>query len=168
MNVRTWLLLSALLIHAAHSAADVLVVANKAEATASLIDLATGEVVVTLPTGAGPHEVGISPDGRSALITDYGTREAPGSTLTLIEVPGKRVVRTVDLDPYGRPHGVQWLADGRHAVVTAEADRALLKVDTRTGEIVAAVPTDQEISHMVAVTPDGARAFVANIGSTLR
>jgi len=37
----------------------VLVVANKAEATASLIDLASGEVVATLPTGRGPHEVGL-------------------------------------------------------------------------------------------------------------
>ena len=40
-----------------------LVVANKAEATVALIDLDTGDVVATLGTGEGPHEVGISPDG---------------------------------------------------------------------------------------------------------
>jgi hypothetical protein len=40
-----------------------LVVANKAEATVSLIDLDSGDVVATLGTGEGPHEVGISPDG---------------------------------------------------------------------------------------------------------
>ena len=51
------------------SRGDTLVVANKAEATASLIDVGSGNVVATLPTGEGPHEVGISPDGRFALIS---------------------------------------------------------------------------------------------------
>jgi YVTN family beta-propeller protein len=31
--------------------------------------------------------------------------------------------------------------------------------------LLAAVPTDQSVSHMLAVTPDGNRAFIANIGS---
>jgi DNA-binding beta-propeller fold protein YncE len=44
--------------------AETLVVANKAEATVSLIDLEQGEVVATLPTGEGPHEIGISPDAQ--------------------------------------------------------------------------------------------------------
>jgi len=38
-------------------------------------------------------------------------------------------------------------------------------VDPSNGRLLQAVETGQEISHMVAVTPDGARAFVANIGS---
>ena len=89
--------------------AATLVVANKGEATASLIDLPSGQVVATLPTGEGPHEVGMSPDGRYALITDYGTRDAASNSLTLIDVPAARVVRTIDLGQYERPHGVEWL-----------------------------------------------------------
>jgi YVTN family beta-propeller protein len=50
-------------------------------------------------------------------------------------------------------------------VVTAEANKALLVVDVETGEIVRQIHTEQEDSHMVAVTPDGSRAFVANMGS---
>ena len=49
--------------------AATLVVANKGEATASLIDLPSGQVVATLPTGDGPHEVGMSPDGRGTSPT---------------------------------------------------------------------------------------------------
>jgi hypothetical protein len=41
--------------------ADTLVVLNKAETTASLIDLSSGEVRATLPTGSGPHEAAVSP-----------------------------------------------------------------------------------------------------------
>jgi len=145
--------------------AATLVVANKAEATVSLVDLASGEVRATLPTEEAPHEVAVSPDGRLALVSNYGTRQAPGSTLTLIDVAAAQVVRTIELGQYRRPHGVAWLADGQRAVVTAEANRALLVIDAIGGGVLFAVPTGQEVSHMVAVAPDGRRAFVTNIAS---
>ena len=148
----------------APAVADTLVVANKAEATASLIDVDSGEVVATVPTGEGPHEVAVSPDGRLAVVANYGTGEAPGSTLTVLDVPDARVVRTVDLGEYRRPHGLVWQAP-RKLYVTAEAQKALIEVDPEAGAVRRAVETGQEVSHMVAVTPDGSRAFVANIGS---
>jgi YVTN family beta-propeller protein len=156
------LVLGALAVPMADAAT--LVVLNKAEATASLIDLETGKVTSTLPTGQGPHEVAVSPDGTLALATNYGNREAEGGSLTLIDVAAAKVVRTIDLGEFKRPHGVQFL-DARRAAVTAEANRALLVVDVETGDVEREIRTDQEISHMVAVTPDGSRAFVANIGS---
>ena len=144
--------------------AATLVVLNKSEATASLIDLDSGKVVATLPTGNGPHEAAVSPDGRLALASNYGTGPEPGSTLTLIDVPGAKVVRTIGLDQYRRPHGLRWI-DNRRALVTAEENKALLVVDTEKGTVEGAVVTGQEVSHMVATTPDGKRAFVANIRS---
>ncbi len=145
--------------------ASTLVVLNKAEATASLIDLTTGDVVATVPTGTGPHEAATSPDGRYVLGSNYGTREEPGSTLTLIDVANAKVVRTMDLGKYKRPHGVQWLVDGKRALVTAEDSKVVLIVDVESGSVEKAIDTNQDVSHMVAVTPDGSRAFVANIGS---
>jgi YVTN family beta-propeller protein len=148
---------------AADAPAATLVVANKSEATVSLVDLPQGEVKATLPTGTGPHEIDVSPSGRLALISNYGQREA-GSSLTVIDVPAAKVVATVQLGEHRRPHGVQWL-DEQRALVTAEASQALLVVDVGKGAVERAIPTGQEVSHMVAVTPDGKRAFVANIGS---
>ncbi len=145
--------------------ASTLVVLNKAEATASLIDLESGEIAATVATGDGPHEAATSPDGRLVLGCNYGTRDEPGSSLTLIDVAAARVVKTIDLGSYRRPHGVLWMADGRRALVTAEDNQALLIVDVVEGAVEAAIDTGQEVSHMVASTPDGSRAFVANIGS---
>ncbi len=147
------------------ASAATLVVGNKGEATVSLIALGSGKVVATLPTGESPHEVGISKDGTMALITNYGNREAPGSTMTLIDVVRAEVVKTIELPGYTRPHGVVWLADGKRAVVTAEDQKALLIVDVEGGKVASAIDTAQEISHMVAVGPGDARAFIANIGS---
>lgn len=144
--------------------AATLVVANKAEATASLIDLASGRVVATLPTGDGPHEVGISPDGRLALVTNYGVKNADGRSLTLIDIRAAAVVKTIELGDYRSPHGIEWIDETRVAV-TAEDDKALIVVDVETGEVVQTIDTEQEISHMVALDREARRAYLTNIGS---
>ena len=155
--------LTALLLASSLHAAT-LIVANKSEATVSLVDLGPGKVVATLPVGQGPHEVAVSPSGRLALIANYGRREQEGSTLTLIDVPAAKVVKTIDLGEYRRPHGMAWI-DERRALVTAEVNQALLEVDTQSGQVIGATKTDQRTSHMVALAPGASRAFVANIAS---
>ncbi len=164
MSGKIFILAAAAVLVAGSVDAATLLVANKSDATVSLVDLKSGKVAATLPTGKAPHEIAVSPSGRLALITDYGPREAPGSTLTLIDVPAAKVVKTIDLGEYRRPHGAAWL-DERRALVTSEASKALLEVDVEAGKVIRSIPTGQEVSHMVAVTPDGSRAFVANIGS---
>ena len=139
-----------------------LIVLNKSDANASLIDLETSEVVATLPTGAGPHEAAVSPDGRICVVADYGPRGAPGNSLTVLDLAERTVVRTIDLGEYHRPHGIVWRGE-HEVVVTAEEEQHLLTVNVESGEVSAAVKTDAQVSHMVAVLGD--RAFVANIGS---
>ena len=158
------LVVFALILTVAPLSAATLVVANKSDATVSLVDLEKGEVRATLPTGEGPHEVAVSPNGRQAIVTNYGVRGAPGASLTILDVPQARVVSTIELGEHRRPHGVEWLDDDR-AAVTAEGSKSLLVVNVTAGKIEHAVSTGQEISHMLAVTPKGDRAFVANIGS---
>lgn len=157
-------ILFAALLAAPAASAGTLVVANKAEATVSLIDQESGKVVATLSTDKGPHEVGISPDGRSALVTNYGTRDRAGNSLTLIDIPAAEVVKTFDIGDESKPHGVEWI-DKMSAAVTVEANQALVVVDVDNGEILQAIPTDQDVSHMVALDSDGRRAYTANIGS---
>ena len=144
--------------------AATLLVANKSEATVSLFDLPAAQLRATLPTGAGPHEVAVSPDGQRALVTNYGTREIPGNSLTVVDVPGAKVLGTITLAADTKPHGVEWL-DKQRAVVTAEGTRSLLVVDVDALEVTQTVAFDQSVGHMVAVSADLGRAYVANIGS---
>jgi len=159
------LFLLVLLAGAAHPLhGGTLLVANKTDNTVDLVDVDSGASVATLPTGNGPHEAAVSPNGRTAVISNYGHRGKPGSTLTVIDIGGGKVVRTVDLGDHTRPHGLSWISDDR-VVVTTEDSRHLLLVDLAEGKVAAQIETGQDISHMVATTPDGKRAFVANIRS---
>jgi YVTN family beta-propeller protein len=103
-----WLLVSLAMIMAptrAGASSGTLIVLNKTDNTAMLIDLADGKVRATIPTGAGPHEVAVSSDGRLAVVTNYGTRQEPGSTLTVIDVAKAAKVKDIDLGEYRRPRG---------------------------------------------------------------
>jgi YVTN family beta-propeller protein len=143
-----------------------LLVVNKSEATVSVVDPAAGRELGRIPTGNAPHEVAVSPDGRIAVVTNYGTGAAPGNTLTVADLATLQAVATIDLGEQTRPHGITWLpGEGARVAVTTEGNGTLTIVDVAERRVVAAVPTGQRTSHQVSVTPDGSRAFVANIGS---
>lgn len=144
--------------------AGTLLVLNKSDNTVSLIDLASKKAVATVPTGVGPHEVAISPNGKIAVIANYGTQSQPGSTLTVVDISGKKQIKTIDLGGYRRPHGIAWL-QGSEVAVTVEGSKAVLVVDVNSAKVLSAIATDQNVSHMVVVSPKHRRAFVANIGS---
>jgi DNA-binding beta-propeller fold protein YncE len=48
----------------------VVLVASKKDAEVRLVDAAVAEVLATLPTGAGPHEIAVAPDGRVAVVAN--------------------------------------------------------------------------------------------------
>ncbi|MDH3270769.1 MAG: YncE family protein [Gemmatimonadota bacterium] len=158
-------LASALLIGggaSAQSDADTgtLVVLNKGGGTATFVDVASGETIATLPTGEGPHELAMTADGRWAVSTDYGG----GNSLTVFDVQSPRVVRTIDLSAYPRPHGAHFLPGDTLLAVTSEASRNVVLVAPMRGEIVGAIPTQADGSHMVAVTGDGSTLYTGDIG----
>lgn len=142
-----------------------LVVTNKAPFTATIIDVATGRALATLPTGQGPHEVVVSADGRVAVVTDYGAQGAGGNTLTVIDVPGLRVARTIDLGQYRRPHGIAFLPGDSLVAVTSEATGNVVVVNVAEGAVRRGIPTRHNGSHMVGVVADGSRMYTGDIGS---
>ena len=141
-----------------------LVITNKGPATATIIDVASGRTLVTLPTGQGPHEVVLSSDGRTAVVTDYGAR-TDGKTLTVIDVPGLRVARTIDLGTYTRPHGIVYLPGDSLVAVTSETTGNVVIVSVSDGAVRRAIPTQHEGSHMVAATADGSLLYTGDVGS---
>lgn len=149
-----------------------LIVLNKDEATVSLIEASSGKVRGLAAVGEGPHEAATTPGGRYAVVCNYGGRVA-GSTLSVVDIAAGKTVRTIELKAkdgdkdvvYTRPHGIQFVPGSNRMLVTSETTGKLLVVDFDSGEVLSAIDTGQDASHMVAVEPEGRLAFVANIAS---
>ena len=153
-------------------AGDRLLVCNKAEHTVSIFAVAERRELAVLTTGHGPHEVAVSPDGCTAVVTNYGDQQ-PGHTLTVIDVVGAKVLRTVELaqstgtatasiKKFLRPHGVQFVGE-HQVIVTSESARQLVQVDVRSGTIERTWSSPQQSMHMVAVTKDGRRGAASSL-----
>jgi YVTN family beta-propeller protein len=142
-----------------------LLTTNMNDNTVTILDLATGRTLATLPTGAAPHEVSVSHNGRWAVVSNYGPQKEPGHTLTVIDLQPSvpTVVRTIDLGDYHRPHGSVFLPGDTALLVTAEVNQAVVVVDPMRGVVTAKIPTTQRASHMVVITADGRRAFTSNV-----
>ena len=140
-----------------------IVVLNKAAHTANVVDVSSGEILATLKTGIGPHEVAIHPEGRFAVVADYGEQQ-PGNTLTVLDLNLLQVIGDTDLGAPVRPHGVVFEPDGKHLWISAETVRQAWRVAFPSGEVVAKVDSEANATHMVALAPDG-RVYTANIGS---
>src|SRR3546814_20578767 len=103
-----------------------------------------------------PHEIAISPDGKQAAVVAYG-----GTTIDIFDIAKRTKLRTIDLSPNRRPHGLLWLSDGR-LVATTEGS-ASVAVVAPGGELTS-IATEQKGTHMIAVAPDNRTAYPANIG----
>ncbi len=155
--------------------ADVLVVLNKSDHEAALVDPAAYQVLARLPTGKGPHEVAASPDGRFAYVSNYGSfgvsrpgeqpKREPGHTITVLDLKKRAVKTTFELGEYIQPHGIWVSRDSTRVWVTCEGAQAVLELDAATGKILKVWKTNQQGSHMVVPGLDEKKLYVANIGS---
>jgi hypothetical protein len=141
--------------------AETLLVVRKSAGAVDFVDPGSGFTLSSVAVGLAPHEISRSPDGRFAAVSNYGTREEPGATLSILDLEHPRELRRIELGAWRRPHGVVWFEQDRIAVTTEEP-AALLIVDPRAARVIVQVPTEQAGSHMVAVISHPLHAFVTN------
>jgi YVTN family beta-propeller protein len=152
--------------------ADTVVVVCKSDFQLALVDPATEKVLVKLPTGLGPHEVAVSPDGRTAYVSNFGRysvypagdteHDKAGHTITVIDLVDRKVKATFDLGTHNGPHGMIVSHNGKLVWVTTETPQAVLEIDSGTGKILHVWNTNQERSHMIVATPNETKFYVTN------
>ncbi|HEY6362535.1 MAG TPA: hypothetical protein VIX63_15585 [Vicinamibacterales bacterium] len=126
-------------------------VAHAAANVVSVIDTATGAVMGTVPVGARPAEVAITRDGSRAYVTN-----GDSDSISVIDTAFDTVVATI---PVGDgPSHLAPTPDGSFLYVMT-AGGTVEVVDTTLHIIVATIPVGA--SGDIAITPDGARAYVA-------
>ena len=140
-----------------------LLIANRDGGSISFIDLPTKVEIARLPIGPViPHEVDVSPDGKWALTSEYGTKERHGQHLILIDIANAIILSRIDIGPNSRPHTALFLPDGKRAVATMEESDQLALVDLEQGKLLRTYPTGGREGHMVRLSADGSRAYVTS------
>ncbi len=140
-----------------------LLVLNKDDATLSIVDPASGNVLGTVPTGEGPHELVVSDDGKIAYASNYGTGPAPGHTISMIDIAAKKELRRIDVAPLSRPHGLAFA--GGKLYFTAEASKKIARYDPAANKVDWEFETGQTTTHMLLPMKDLKTIFTSNIGS---
>ena len=147
---------------ATRSGPETLLVVRKSFNALDFIDTNSGRRSATVDIGVAPHEVSVAPDGRRAVVSNYGPPDRPGSTVRIVDIARVAETGVIDVTPYSRPHGVAWLSPSRIAV-TVEGSPHLLIANVDEERVEAAIETGQEMSHMVVAS--AGHAYVANIRS---
>ncbi|MBT2440156.1 YncE family protein [Streptomyces sp. ISL-36] len=148
---------------------------NKADPFISVLDLTERALAGRIPAPYGTEEVAVSPDGRHAYASGMALHHddkgagRPAPTLIVIDTATDRVIGHEPLDAPGCP--VHVAADGRVLVGLVRSDAegrsrdgqlAVLSAGRRTPLLTA--PAGQ-VPITIRTTPDGDRAFVANLRS---
>lgn len=152
----------------ASPAHGMLVVANQGDHTALLIDPRSRQELMKVTVGVNGHEVAVSPDSRFAYVPIYGNSGVgkpgtDGHAIDIIDLRQRKLVSTIDLGKPLRPHRAEFGPDGL-LYVSAELDHALDVIDPGTRKVLAEIPTGASESHMFIISPDGHRAYTANVG----
>jgi len=145
-----------------------LFIANQKDHTALILDAGTRQLVGKAGVDINGHEVAIAPDHRLGYVPIYGDSGVgrpgtDGSTIHVIDLRTARTVKIIDLGKPVRPHCAKFGPDGL-LYVSAELATAIYVVDPKSGKVVGEVPTGATESHMFVLSPDGHRAYTANVG----
>lgn len=143
------LVLAAGNVHAAPKA----YVGNFKDNSVSVIDTGAGTVVATIPVVAGPHGMGVTPDGRRVFVSGDTS-----SGVSVIDTATDRVIQTIEVGK--TPHGVAITPDGKTMLVAVYGDNRVAFVDVASNIVVATVPVPNP--HTIAIRPDGKTAYVAS------
>src|SRR5438309_6733744 len=150
--------------------AQVLLVAQKGEASLGIIDPAAGKVVAAVPEGGiTGHEVIASPDGKTAYVPIYGNSGVgkpgtDGRNMVVIDLASRKVTGNVDFGHGVRPHCPLFGPKDGMLYVTTELDKTITVIDPKTLKIAGSIPTDQPESHMLVISHDGRRCYTAKAG----
>lgn len=152
------------------ASASLLLVCNKGDHTLSIIDTAAGKKIATVDEeGVTGHEVVASPDGKLAFVPIFGNSGVgkpgtDGSVIRVIDIAEGKIADTIDFGRGVRPHCALIGPKDGLLYVTTELENSITVIDPKSLKIVATIPTGQPESHMLAISSDGKRGYVSNVG----
>jgi YVTN family beta-propeller protein len=143
-----------------------LYIINKLSSSITVFDLFQGKEIAALPIDVVPHEAISLTNQNRIVVTNYGTPNVIGKSITVINTKTNKVEKTIDLEGSLAPHGIVAFPLSNKVGVVTDLGNNLLVVNVETGIIEKNIPTQQIVSHLLALHPNKPLAFVTNINSS--
>lgn len=148
---------------------ETLLLVEKCAHSFSWYDLESGERLRSLALPDFPHEFVVDAQQRYAWVGRYGVETSghtgPGGHAVLqIDIRSGELVRSIDLYPFNRIHGLQLDAQGR-LFALSEEKAVLLVLDDPVNDTAPsrAVPVGGLKSHLFTLSADGHTAWCMNL-----
>ena len=134
-------------------------ITNQGSNTMSVINTETNTVTATVPVGAGPYGVAVTPDDSKVYITNNGS-----NSVSVIETATNAVVATILVE--NGPIGVAVTPDGGKAYIANTSSESVTIIDTASNTVTGRIFVgDFHLATGVAVTPDGTKVYVTSLNS---
>jgi YVTN family beta-propeller protein len=148
---------------------EILLLVEKCAHTFSFYDVGSGEALKHIRLPDFPHEFVVDSQNRYAYVGHYGIETSShkgegGCSVFVIDLETREHVRTLDIWPYFRPHGLA-MDDQDRLYVLSEGHSTLLIFDQPHLRDVPdrAIPSGGYKSHLVAMARNGETAFALNL-----
>lgn len=142
-----------------------LYVVNKLSSSITVFDLFKGKEVTKFPIDVLPHEVTTLDNQDRVVITNYGSLNVVGNSITVINTKTNKIEKTIDLDESIRPHGIVAFPNSNNVGVVTDGGNDLVVVNVETGRVEKKILTKQVVSHLLVLHPNKPIAYVTNINS---
>lgn len=127
-------------------------VANNNDNTVSVIDTATHSVIATVPVGASPEEIAVTPNGRFVYLTNQ-----LGNSVSVIDAASNTVAATIPLGSF--PTSIAMHHTGAFAFVTTSGANISV-IDTATNTVVNGITVNFPVD--LALSPNGDLGYVTH------
>jgi YVTN family beta-propeller protein len=139
-----------------------LVVLNKDASELVIVDPGSLKVVARMGTGPIPHEVAVSGDGKTAVVTNYGAKQN-GTSLSVIDLDAQKEVHRVQLKDLVGPHGIEFFR-GKFWF-TAEGSKKIARYNSSTNLVDWTHEIGQNRTHILVIAPGGQTIYTSNVNS---
>ena len=126
------------------------------------IDTITGAQRSIAAAGAAARAVALSPDGKIGLAADYGAATAAGKSIQVLDVTRGALRGAISIAPYQRPSAIQFLPDGRRALIAVQGEKSLLMIDVMAGRIEAGFGAPTGRARQFALSADGKYVYLGD------
>ena len=111
------------------------------------------DLLKTLPTGKGPREVAITPDGGRAYVSNKDD-----NSLTVVDLAALAVTATVTGPKIQSPEGLAFSPDGKRLYVASSSQNAVLVFSPDTNQVVKDIPSGGKSPMRMLSRPMAARS----------